>query len=228
MRTSLAVERLSKVGIVMLFVMLFVILFVALLTFAQFTHSKSNNRFGIGIDNFGLVNENYYRGGQPNFAGFLALRKLGIKTVIDLQENGMASEPSWVDQAGMRYFKIPLSSTKPATAEQTVYFLKLVNDPANWPVYVHCAGGRHRAGEMTAIYRMTHDSWTADQAYKEMTEYRYYAFPFHGSLKDYVYSYYGNLQRLAKAKSQPSKSAPELVTPPTLEQVGSKLANRNP
>jgi hypothetical protein len=46
---------------------------------------------------------------------------------------------------------------------------------------------------MTAIYRMTRDSWTADQAYKEMKKYGFYSFPNHGSLKDYVYKYYRNL-----------------------------------
>jgi len=179
------------------------VLLLALSTLAQSAHSKSYDQAGIPIDNFGKVNENYYRGSQPDLAGFLALKKLGIKTVVDLRNDGIASEPSWVRQAGMHYFKIPLSSTTPATAEQTQYFLTLVNDPANLPVYVHCAGGRHRTGEMTAIYRMTHDSWTADQAYREMTEYRYTSFPFHGSLKDYVYRYYGDLQRPAKAKSRP-------------------------
>ena len=45
---------------------------------------------------------------------------------------------------------------------------------------------------MTAIYRITRDSWTADQAYDEMKKYGYYAFPNHGSLKDYVFEYYEN------------------------------------
>jgi protein tyrosine/serine phosphatase len=186
------------------------ILFLAFSTVAQLAHSKSGNRFGIPIDNFGQVNEYYYRGSQPDLAGFQSLKKLGIAAVIDLREDGIASEPSWVNKAGMHYFKIPLSSTRPATSEQTQYFLKLVNDPANWPVYVHCAGGRHRAGEMTAIYRMTHDSWPPDQAYEEMKEYRYSSFPFHGSLKDYVYRYYRDLQILAKTKSKPGMPNPEL------------------
>jgi protein tyrosine/serine phosphatase len=57
---------------------------------------------------------------------------------------------------------------RPATEEQTASFLKLVNDAANWPVYVHCKGGRHRTGELTAIYRITNEGWTADQTYQEM------------------------------------------------------------
>ncbi len=164
-----------------------------LITATQLGHSQTTST-GAKIDNFGQINENYYRGAQPSASGFVALKGMGVKTVIDLQKDGIVQEAAWVEDAGMKYIKIPLSSTHPATAEQTEYFLKLVNDPSNWPVYVHCAGGRHRTGEMTAIYRITHDSWSADQAFNEMNRYGYYSFPNHGSLKKYVYTYYRNYQ----------------------------------
>jgi protein tyrosine/serine phosphatase len=67
-------------------------------------------------------------------------------------------------------------------------------DPAQQPVFVHCQGGRHRTGVMTALYRITHDSWTADQAYEEMKEYRFARFPTHPKLKDFVFSYYSQLR----------------------------------
>ena|SRR5215475_14411618 len=142
-----------------------------------------------GIGNFGQVNENYFRGAQPDREGFHRLGTLGVKTIIDLQEKGKAEEPGWVKEAGMQYFCVPLSGSHPANDSQTARFLDLVNDPANWPVYVHCAAGRHRTGEMTGIYRITHDTWTADKAYEEMKKYGYYSFPNHGSLKDYVFHY---------------------------------------
>jgi protein tyrosine phosphatase (PTP) superfamily phosphohydrolase (DUF442 family) len=187
------------------------------------THTQTaragGNVFGVDVDNFGQINENYYRGAQPEFEGFKQLRKLGIKTVIDLQEDGPEREPDWVRAAGMRYFNIPLSSVRPATAPQTAYFLKLVNDPDNWPMYVHCAGGRHRTGEMTAIYRITHDSWTADRAYQEMKQYKYYSFPSHGSLKDYVYEYYGNYRDTLA----PSQGAP--APPPNISDGSDSTAS---
>ena len=163
---------------------------VVCLTLTRVVGAGQMNQFGVHIDNFGQINSNYYRGAQPGPAGFLQLKKLGVRTVIDLQARGKLQEWRWVQDAGMQYFKIPLSDQRPPTTDQTEYFLKLVNDPANWPVYVHCAGGRHRSGEMTAIYRITHDSWTAKQAFEEMKRYKYYSFGGHGSLKDYVYQYY--------------------------------------
>ena len=94
-----------------------------------------------------------------------------MKTVIDLQEDGLASEPGLVELAGMKYVRIPMTTHKPPTGDQLAQFLALVNDPVSQPVYVHCAGGRHRTGVMTAVYRMTSDGWTSDQAFKEMKQY---------------------------------------------------------
>jgi protein tyrosine/serine phosphatase len=183
---------------------------LALTLFISFAHPSRGiyavQKDDVRIKNFGCVNQNYYRGSQPKRADFIALKKLGIKTVIDLQEKGKEKEADWVRDAGMQYFKIPLSTSRSATAGQTEYFLKLVSNPDHWPVYVHCAAGKHRTGEMTAIYRMTRDSWTADQAYKEMKQYGFYSFPNHGSLKDYVFKYYRQLIEALGQKQSPSTS----------------------
>jgi protein tyrosine/serine phosphatase len=70
-----------------------------------------------------------------------------------------------------------------------------VNDPANQPVYVHCQGGRHRTGVMTAVYRLTHDGWNADRAFSEMKEYEFAKGLGHGALKQFVYDFYTTLMR---------------------------------
>ena|SRR6185295_6413312 len=142
--------------------------------------------------NFGKINDNYYRGSQPAGDDFAQLKALGIKTVIDLRVDSDPGEPERVLAAGMQYFNIPLKASKPATEEQTEYFLKLVNDPANWPVYVHCKGGRHRTGALTAVYRITHDNWTADKAWEEMKEFDFNHGLFGGpkAQKKFVYSFY--------------------------------------
>jgi protein tyrosine/serine phosphatase len=125
----------------------------------------------VPIKNFGQVNENYFRGSQPGAAELAELKRLGIKTVIDLRKDRLSESESLVRAQGLAYFNIPLTTKQPATDEQTAYFLRLVNDPANWPIYVHCKGGRHRTGQMTAIFRMTQQGWTATEAYEEMKRY---------------------------------------------------------
>lgn len=152
----------------------------------------------VSIKNFGKVNDNYYRGSQPGVAQFAELKRLGVKTIIDLRKDRVDESSEWARDAGLQYLNIPLTTQRPATEEQTVDFLRIVNDPANWPVYVHCKGGRHRTGEMTAIYRITNESWTAEQAYDEMKRFDFengWLYP--RSLKKYVFSYY---ERFAAAK----------------------------
>jgi protein tyrosine/serine phosphatase len=141
------------------------------------------------IDNFGTVNERYYRGAQPTGRAYADLAAAGVKLVIDLQEAGDPSEPELVERAGMKYVRIPMNTRIAPTTEQVATFLQLVNDPANQPVYVHCAGGRHRTGVMTAVYRMSLDGWTADRAFREMKQYRFGADFLHPEFKRYVYAY---------------------------------------
>ena len=144
----------------------------------------------IRIDNFGRVNANYYRGAQPEGQDYADLKAFGIKTVIDLQEDFDASEAPLVRQAGMKFFRIAMTTRETPSAEKVSQFLHLVNDPANQPVYVHCAGGRHRTGVMTAVYRMTADRWTSDQAFAEMKQYKFGADFLHPEFKRFVYAYH--------------------------------------
>lgn len=123
------------------------------------------------IKNFGQVNDNYFRGSQPNLAQLSALKAMGVKTIIDLRRDFVPEERQWAKELGLNYFNLPLKPQQPATKQQTKYFLQLANDPANAPVYVHCKGGRHRTGALTAVYRITHDGWTAEQAFAEMKKY---------------------------------------------------------
>jgi protein tyrosine/serine phosphatase len=146
----------------------------------------------VTLENFGKVNEQYYRGAQPHENEIEQLKRLGIKTIIDLRQDKEPHERDWASRAGIHYFNIPLKTTRAATDEQSSVFMSLVNDPANWPVYVHCKGGRHRTGALTAIYRITHDGWTAEQAFAEMKRYDFDHGFFGGpsAQKKFVFSFY--------------------------------------
>jgi protein tyrosine/serine phosphatase len=184
------------------------ILSLAVLSTAQ---SPLNDRVSkIQIENFGRINENYYRGAQPKKNDFAGLAALGVKAVVDLQREGVADEAAIVESLGMRFYRIGLSSRSKPSSEDVARFLAIVNNPANQPVFVHCHVGRHRTGVMTAIYRLAIDSWTADRAYAEMKQYKFekgflQGF-FHTELKNYVYDYYGQLSR-QNAASAAQKTA---------------------
>lgn len=167
----------------------------------------------VGIKNFGRVNENFYRGAQPDAEGFAELKKLGVKTVIDLRDDRKRQAPEWAREAGMEYVNLPLRASRPATEAETEEFLRLVNDPANWPVYVHCKGGRHRTGALTAVYRITHDGWTADLAFKEMLDYDFDNGGLFGGdgrarQKKFVYDFYERRRAEGGSKSQQQQAAP--------------------
>jgi tyrosine-protein phosphatase SIW14 len=156
---------------------------------AQVKESAILGASAVDIDNFGRVSDVYYRGAQPAARDYATLKAFGIATVIDLQADGLAMEPSRVEAAGMKFFRIPMTTRVPPTPAQIAQFLALVGDPANQPVYVHCAGGRHRTGVMTAIHRMTMELWTPDQAFKEMKQYKFGADFLHPEFKRFVYAY---------------------------------------
>ncbi len=147
----------------------------------------------IRIDNFGQVDAHYYRGAQPIGHDYADLATLGVNTVIDLQRDGDPDEKSLVEQAGMKFYRIPMTTHEVPTADQVAQFMRLVGDSGGQPVYVHCAGGRHRTGVMTAVYRMEQAGWTPDQAFAEMKRYKFGMDFLHSEFKAFVYGYRRNL-----------------------------------
>jgi protein tyrosine/serine phosphatase len=143
----------------------------------------------IRIDNFGKIDEHYYRGAQPKGDDFRALAALGVKTMIDLAKEGDPAEEANARAAGIKFVRIPMTTHEAPTPMEITQFLQLVNDPANQPVYVHCIGGKHRTGVMTAIYRMTVDGWNAAKAFAEMKQYKFGADFLHPEFKDFVAAY---------------------------------------
>jgi len=182
---------------------------VALSMVALASAPAKNEKFAnIGIQNFGCVNENYYRGAQPKGADYAALAKLGVKAVVDLENEGDTDEQRMVESNGMKFFRIGMNTTSRPQDEKVDLFLKIVNDPTSQPVFVHCHGGRHRTGVMTAVYRISHEGWTASQAYDEMKQYEFGKGFGHGALKDYVFDY----SAMIAAKSSENGNTKGVVT----------------
>lgn len=164
---------------------------------AQTSPSKSFEN--IKIKNFGQMDDRFYRGAQPKKDDYQALAKLGIKTVIDLQDDPTSYEREATEAAGMKYINIPMSDTRYPDQISIDEFLKLVDDPSTGVFYVHCAGGRHRTGIMGAVYRFNKYNWNFDQAYQEMKNYDFYTRWGHGAMKTFVEDYAGKMSHSAIA-----------------------------
>jgi protein tyrosine phosphatase (PTP) superfamily phosphohydrolase (DUF442 family) len=174
------------------------ILVMVLMLLGTSGNGVANPSGRLAVDDFDKLNENYYRGGQPKPEDYVRLAALGIKTVVDLRQGGPDNEQTLLENAGVKFYSIPMTTSLPPPETTIQEFLQIVNDPANQPVFVHCEDGHIRTGVMTALYRITHDGWTADQAYAEMKQHHFHCFwrhalKRHHALKHFVYSYYDSI-----------------------------------
>ncbi len=119
-----------------------------------------------GLPNLHKVSDALYRGAQPTAEGFRALKKMGVKTVINLRSHH--SDADELGHTGLAYEEIPMSA-RHTGADDAVRFLKLVTDKARTPAFVHCKAGADRTGAMCALYRIAVQGWTKDEAIREMT-----------------------------------------------------------
>jgi protein tyrosine/serine phosphatase len=138
---------------------------------------------------FHRVDENYVRGSQPMRGGISALKRLGVKTVVDLRSiYDYTDEVKTVAEiAGLKYEWIPMSVWNPPTDDEAKKFVSIVSDTANGPFFVFCADGLNRTGEMTAIYRVARNNWSVEKALDEADELGFS--PYYYTLRDYVWDY---------------------------------------
>lgn len=120
------------------------------------------------IRNFLRVNKDFCTGGQPRLEHFEQLKAQGVKAVINLRqpsEHRAAEEEAKVKELGLRYFNIPFSVSDPKE-EPVDEFLKVTDDPANRPAFIHCTAAV-RVGAFWMIRRVLRDGWKIEDAEKE-------------------------------------------------------------
>ena len=136
-----------------------------------------------GLPNLFKVNDVLYRGAQPKNKGFAQLKAMGIKTVVDLRL--LHSEREKTEKNGLRYVRLP-EITWDEKNQDVIAFLRMVTDPGNQPVFVHCHHGSDRTGAMIAAYRVVVQGWSKEEAIKEMTEGGYGFHPMWKSLVKFI------------------------------------------
>jgi protein tyrosine phosphatase (PTP) superfamily phosphohydrolase (DUF442 family) len=173
-----------------------VVLIAAAFSIPAYAENAAQPALKIKVDNFGKISDTFYRGAQPKGTDYTDLANYGIKAVINLtSDDADKSEPGLVEKAGMKYYQIPMTTRETPSVAKITQFMKVVMDPVNQPVYVHCVGGKHRTGVMTAVYRMTQHGWNADQAFNEMKKFKFGASFLHPEFKQFVYDFYTTLTK---------------------------------
>jgi protein tyrosine phosphatase (PTP) superfamily phosphohydrolase (DUF442 family) len=120
------------------------------------------------IRNFLRVSEEFCTGGQPRLEHLAALKEQGVRAIINLRrpsEHRAEEEEAEARRLGLRYFNIPVAFAEPKD-EQADEFLKITDDPANRPAFVHCTAAI-RVGAFWMIRRVLRDGWTMEKAEEE-------------------------------------------------------------
>jgi tyrosine-protein phosphatase SIW14 len=153
----------------LLSIFLIVLLVGGPLGYASYRHSH--------VRNFRVVHEGVlYRSGQLSHAGLKEIvYDHGIQTVISLRDlsDGERSEEEYCKKRGLNHHRIPPRNWSApdgsVPAEPGIRkFLEIMDDPANYPVLIHCFRGVHRSGAYCAVFRMEYQRWSREAAMAEM------------------------------------------------------------
>lgn len=123
-----------------------------------------------GITNFKRLESTVACAGATTPEAMRAVKDMGFASVVNLRE---ASEPNAnveaesaaATAAGLRYVHLPLNREKPDPAVID-RFLVAARDPANQPMFIHCASG-NRAAAMWLVKRAVIDGWPIERATQE-------------------------------------------------------------
>ena len=120
------------------------------------------------IRNFLRVTTDFCTGGQPRLEHFATLKADGVKAVLNLRqpsEHRADDEKAAVEAAGLKYFTVPVAFGAPTDA-MADEFLKITDDPANRPMFIHCTAAI-RVGAFWMIRRVLRDGLSIDAALEE-------------------------------------------------------------
>lgn len=128
--------------------------------------------------------EAVYRSGQPKKEDWDYLEKIGVKTVVKL--NQFSSDADESEELGLAkkhninvipiYMPpedFPKNINLWASPDEKVLMqaIEALENKNNWPVLVHCSHGKDRTGLVIAVYSVRNKNLCKDAAYKQMKYY---------------------------------------------------------
>jgi protein tyrosine phosphatase (PTP) superfamily phosphohydrolase (DUF442 family) len=119
-----------------------------------------------GVPNLYRLSPNVYRSAQPTADGMKNLQAMGIKTVVNLRY--FHSDDEAISHTGLRSVSMPNLTWSP-DPRHVEPLMRLLADPRQGPVLIHCQHGSDRTGSMCALYRIRIQHWTPEAALWEMT-----------------------------------------------------------
>ncbi|MES2801928.1 MAG: tyrosine-protein phosphatase [Bdellovibrionota bacterium] len=144
--------------------------FFALALALQFSAATAQAAAVEDIPNLFKMNDNLYRGGRVTAAGMKQLKKMGVTTILNIENDvdAIKVDKKFAEANGMRYITIPFETWSTPSDAKVDTVLKLLQDRSLGPIYLHCKHGRDRTGMIMGLYRVFVDGWHPKAAYKEM------------------------------------------------------------
>ncbi len=146
--------------------------FFALALALQFSAATAEAKTVEDIPNLFKMSDNLYRGGRVTDAGMKQLKKMGVTTILNVEndEEAIAIDKKFAAKYGLRYISVPFETFKKPSDAKVDHVLKLLQDRSLGPIYLHCKHGRDRTGMLMGLYRVEADGWHPKAAYKEMKD----------------------------------------------------------
>lgn len=177
--------------------------------------------------NFRPVREKVlYRSGQMSRTGLQRIiHDHGIRTVITLRDAprpGMPppdhQEEAYCHHMAMNYCRLTprrwrsINGQPPDVEPNVSQFIRILSDPDNHPVLLHCFAGIHRVGAYVAIYRMEFEGWSSAAAIAELRANGYDNLDEHWDLLGYLERYEPGQRGYAKRGGRGSRDRMNRVT----------------
>ena len=154
-----------------------------------------------GLPNFAMVSPVLYRGGQPTPEGFVTLKRMGVKTIVDLRGK---THRDPLDGQSLKDVQIPSNAAAP-NQKKIVQFLRLTRDPSATPVFVHDDRGSDRVACYIGAYRIVEQGWTAKDAEAELPRFGFD--PFWHAIPSFLDTL--NAPKIRDELSRPPDTRPE-------------------
>lgn len=124
------------------------------------------------IPNFREVEPGLYRGGTPGDAGIAELKRLGVKTIVNLDDRAdvNAAERAAAKAAGIREISLPMSGFWSPNDKEVTRAVRALERSSLRPTFVHCQHGQDRTGLVVGLYRVEAERWQPAHAYQEMKQ----------------------------------------------------------
>jgi uncharacterized protein (TIGR01244 family) len=146
----------------------FALAITATLAFGQVKKSTAP-----GITNLAQVETTVACAGNVTNDAVASIKKMGYNSLINLRQTSeqgvdIPGETAAAKSAGINFIHLPFNGSMPdpAVVDQ---FLKIINDRANQPAFIHCASG-NRAAALWMVKRALVDKWDIDRASEEATQ----------------------------------------------------------